>query len=304
MVHANEVVQAARILRSGGLVAFPTETVYGLGADARHTRALERLYQVKGRPVRHPVIVHLVDGSRLEEWAGEVPPSARRLIEVFWPGPLTVVLRRHPSVLDQVTGGQDTVAIRVPAHPLALELLREFRGGLAAPSANRFGRVSPTTAEHVRADLGSDVDLVLDGGACRVGVESTIVNLADGEAQILRPGGVTQEDIERILGRRVRVPPAAPIRAPGTLEAHYAPRARVEVLPEDEIGARAEALRSAGRRVVVLERGDVAADRLYASLRRADADGADVILAPAPREEGIGRAVADRLRKAAGGGSA
>jgi L-threonylcarbamoyladenylate synthase len=281
-------------------VAFPTETVYGLGADARQEAALERLYRVKGRPDRHPVIVHLADGSRVKEWAREVPHLARLLADAFWPGPLTLVLRRAPTVSNRVTGGQDTVGLRVPAHPLALELLREFGGGVAAPSANRFGRVSPTTAEHVRADLGSDVDLILDGGPCAVGVESTIVNLANGEPELLRPGGVSVEDLERVLGRRVLLRGASGVRAPGTLEAHYAPRARVELTSGRDADARAAALRAQGRRVAVLSPGELAPERLYASLRRADEGGADWILAALPPEEGLGRAVADRLRKAAG----
>src|SRR5204862_8209983 len=173
---AAEIAHAVAVLRAGGLVAFPTETVYGLGADASSPAALRRLYAVKGRPRSHPVIVHVADASALDRWAAEVAPAARTLASACWPGPLTLVVRRSPQVPDEVTGGLDTVGLRVPDQPVALALLRAFGGGVAAPSANRFGRVSPTTADDVRADLGADVDVVLDGGPCRIGVESTIVD--------------------------------------------------------------------------------------------------------------------------------
>lgn len=294
-----DIARAAEVLRQGGLVAFPTETVYGLGADARNDVALERLYRVKGRPRSHPLIVHLENASRLSDWAVDPGPLALRLADLFWPGPLTLVLRRGRGVSDAVTGGQETVAVRVPGHPLALELLRVFGGGIAAPSANRFGRVSPTTADHVRQDLGGDVDLVLDGGPCRIGVESTIVNLTSGGPEILRPGGVPREDLESALGVPVPLRGDGAVRVPGVLESHYAPRARVEVHPEADLKARSELLASQGRTVAELTRADIAADRLYAALRRADADGVDVVLAPRPEGKGLGLAVADRLRKAA-----
>ncbi len=178
------------MLRDGGLVAFPTETVYGLGADASSPAALRRLYAVKGRPADHPVIVHLASIGQLADWAVDVPERARRLAEACWPGPLTLVLERSPRVPDEVTGGRPTVGLRVPDQPIALALLRAFGGGVAAPSANRFGRVSPTTADDVRADLGDDVDVVLDGGPCRVGVESTIVDCSRGDPIVLRLGGI------------------------------------------------------------------------------------------------------------------
>src|SRR5882672_4965562 len=174
---------AVAILRRGGLVAFPTETVYGLGADASSPAAVARIYEVKGRPAGHPLIVHIGDIGELDRWARDVPEAAIRLAAPFWPGPLTLVLRRAPGVADQLTGGQDTIGLRIPGHPIALQLLREFGGGIAAPSANRFGRISPTTAEHVRGDLGSEVDLVLDGGTCEIGIESTIVDLSRGASE-------------------------------------------------------------------------------------------------------------------------
>ena len=196
MTDAPAIGRAVDALRRGALVAFPTETVYGLGADARSVDALARLYAVKGRPAAHPVIVHLGGAAQLDDWAGDVSSEARALAAAFWPGPLTLVVPRAAGVLDEVTGGADTVGLRVPDQPVALELLAAFGDGLAAPSANRFGRVSPTTAGDVRADLGDDVALVLDGGTCRVGVESTIVDCSRADVRILRPGAITRVELE------------------------------------------------------------------------------------------------------------
>lgn len=328
------VRRAVEVLRAGGLVAFPTETVYGLGADASNPAALRRLYAVKGRPEEHPVIVHLARADQLDDFAAEVPEVARRLARAFWPGPLTLVVRRATSVPDEATGGLDTVGLRVPAHPLALQLLDAFGGGLAAPSANRFGHVSPTTADAVRAELGDDVDLVLDGGPCRVGVESTIVDCSSDAPRVLREGGISRERLRALLG--YEVPVGGPTRAPGTLAAHYAPRAPVELADAGALAARIDELRGAGRRVGVLalasdlpaglarsgaqdaalrtEREghqptivtlatpvdvDEYARDLYSALRSADDLGMDVVLAVAPPPEGIGAAVADRLRRAA-----
>jgi L-threonylcarbamoyladenylate synthase len=293
------VEHAACVLRDGGLVAFPTETVYGLGADAEHEEAVGRIFRVKGRPTGHPLIVHV--GGALEGWAAEVPDAARRLAGRFWPGPLTIVLRRGPRVPLAVTGGQETVGLRVPSHPLARALLDAFGGGVAAPSANRFGKVSPTTADHVREDLGGDVDFVLDGGPCGVGVESTIVDLSNGAPALLRPGGVPLEALEEALGTRFGKP--GDVRAPGRLETHYAPRAEVVLAGGEELDARAGELRAAGRRVLILrlpESPEEAARALYASLREADASGVESVITALPAESGLGRAVADRLRKAAG----
>ena len=188
---SSDVVAAVAVLRRGGLVAFPTETVYGLGADAANPAAVGRIFAVKGRPRSHPVIVHLAEATAVKAWAADVPPDAWALAEAFWPGPLTLILPRADHVPDAVTGGAATVGLRVPNQPLALELLSAFGSGIAAPSANRFGRVSPTTAAHVRADLGTAVDLVLDGGPCAVGVESTIVDLSRGAPRVLRLGGLS-----------------------------------------------------------------------------------------------------------------
>jgi L-threonylcarbamoyladenylate synthase len=278
-----DVADAVAVLRRGGLVAFPTETVYGLGADAGNPAAVERLFAVKGRPRTHPVIVHLAEATAVKGWAAEVPRDAWALADAFWPGPLTLILPAAAHVPGGVTGGAATVGLRVPAQPLALELLAAFGGGIAAPSANRFGRVSPTTAAHVRADLGADVDLILDGGPCSVGVESTIVDLSRGTPRVLRLGGLSVEALSEVLGYAVEVLPLAAAGtagdtgpaggsrpagaaggpgsatggadatpAPGTLPSHYAPEARVEVLSADAVVARADQLLGEGRKVGLL----------------------------------------------------
>jgi L-threonylcarbamoyladenylate synthase len=310
------ITAAVAVLRRGGLVGLPTETVYGLAADAENELAVRRIFAVKGRPSTHPLIVHIADRTALESWAREVPPAAWKLAEAFWPGPLTLVLPRSGRASDAVTGGQETVALRVPGHPVALAVLRSFGGGVAAPSANRFGQVSPTRAEHVRADLGSEVDLVIDGGAARVGVESTIVDLTRKEPVVLRPGGVPREELERVLGCKVSLAKGGAVRAPGTLRSHYAPRAGVLLAEPGEAIARALALSSDGARVAVAvpEGVDVPealiclripgeveglARELYALLRAIDAAGVDIGVVSVPREEGLGLAIVDRLRRAA-----
>lgn len=315
----SHVLDAVALLARGGLVAFPTETVYGLGADAANAEAVTRIFRAKGRPAGHPLIVHVAGTEDLGRFAETVPASALRLAEALWPGPLTVVVPRADHVPAVVAGGHGTLALRAPAHPVAQELLQAFGGGIAAPSANRFGRVSPTTAAHVRADLSDDVDLVLDGGTCQVGVESTIVDCTGDQVVLLRPGGVPVEVLEGVLGEPVRrqAGPGAPA-APGTLAAHYAPRARVVVAATvDEAVGRAA---TAGGRtgvllpgmapvppgVALLLAGDDPADYarvLYARLRQADQLGLDLLIAVPPTEEGIGVAVADRLRRAAAQGA-
>jgi L-threonylcarbamoyladenylate synthase len=309
-----EIARAAEVLRAGGLVAFPTETVYGLGADASSTDAVPRLFAVKGRPADHPVIVHLGDAAQLDAWGVEIDDAARTLTRACWPGPLTVVVRRAPHVDDTVTGGLETVGLRVPDQPVALALLRAFGGGVAAPSANRFGRVSPTTAADVFVDLGDDVDLILDGGACRVGVESTIVDCSRPQPAILRLGGLPRERIEELLGRPVPIRDAGEVRAPGTLESHYAPRAHVELSALETLPDRIAAARERGEQVGVIgvdahagaevlgvpRDGDEYAHDLYRMLRDADARGLDRVFAVAPDPGGLGAAVADRLRRASG----
>jgi L-threonylcarbamoyladenylate synthase len=318
MAPAGDISAAVDVLRGGGLVAFPTETVYGLGADASNPEAVDRIFVAKGRPRAHPVIVHLAEPAAAKEWAAEVPDFAAALADAFWPGPLTLVLPRSDLVPDAVTGGLPTVGLRVPAQPLALALLGAFGGGVAAPSANRFGRVSPTRAEHVRADLGAAVDMILDGGPCPVGVESTIVDCSGVDPRVLRPGGVPVESLEVVLGYKLDVITDMSVRAPGMLASHYAPSAQVEVLPAEAVSTRAHELVAQGVRVGVLAPGRVTglpggvealpptgsavvyAQCLYQRLREADRRGVEVLLAVPPPERGIGTAVADRLRRAAG----
>lgn len=295
--------KASAILRRGGLVALPTETVYGLAADAENDDAVRRVFAVKGRPSTHPVIVHVADARTALDagFAREVPEAARLLAAACWPGPLTLVLRRGARAHDVVTGGQDTVALRVPAHPLALAVLEAFGGGVAAPSANRFGHASPTTAAHVRTDLGEDVELVVDGGACGIGVESTIVDLSRETPVVLRPGGVPRERVAAILGRDVPLETSLSVRVPGSLATHYAPRAEVRIVERAE----AEEKRKEGGEIFDAGVGDpdVVARQLYARLRDADARGIDVLLVVLPEgTAGLAEAVRDRLRRAAGMG--
>ncbi|MDY7229118.1 L-threonylcarbamoyladenylate synthase [Hyalangium rubrum] len=308
--------RAVEILRQGGVVALPTETVYGLAANAEDELAVRRVFAIKGRPATHPLIVHIPGVEALPDWARDIPEEARRLAAAFWPGPLTLVLPRTARATDAVTGGQDTVALRVPAHPIAHAVLSALGGGLAAPSANRFGRVSPTTAPHVREDLGAEVDLVLDGGPCTVGVESTIVDLSSGEPAILRPGGLASEEVERVLGRPVPIRTASTVRVSGSLASHYAPRAGVVLVEPAEALAKAEGLRAQGLRVGVLGPSSLvlppdfprfevpedpagAARYLYMRLREADQAGLEMLVACLPPARGLGLAVRDRLSRAA-----
>lgn len=307
----DEVRRAAELLRAGGLVAFPTETVYGLGADAASAKAVARLYAVKRRPADHPVIVHFASAQGAFAWARDVPAAARKLAERFWPGPLTLILKRSALARDFVTGGQDTIGLRVPSHPVAQAMLRVFGSGVAAPSANRFGRVSPTTAAHVRADLGSEVDLVLEGGASEIGIESTIVDLSRERPVLLRPGHIGTRELEEALGGLLAPADAAAPRAPGTLERHYAPRTTARLVPPHALDAEIARL---GARIAVLafsrpdERVDywlriprdpaAYAQRLYAALRELDGAGCEQILIESPPEEPAWQAVRDRLLRA------
>jgi L-threonylcarbamoyladenylate synthase len=321
MLRGTDIARAAAVLKAGGLVAFPTETVYGLGADAARDDAVAKVFAVKRRPTTHPLIVHLAPGEALDGWAADIPVTARLLARTAWPGPLTLVLRRGPRVALAACGGASTVAIRVPAHPLAQQLLAAFGGGIAAPSANRFGAVSPTTADHVVADLGDDVDYVLDGGACAIGVESTIVDLSRGVAVLLRPGGLPREAIEPVVGRLADADADAPV-APGTLPQHYAPHARVIACEPDALArALAEVSASGAGRIAVLAPAAVLARHalpanarasavpddpaaiaqvLYARLRELDDAGVDVVIAALPPTAGLGEAVRDRLVRASG----
>src|SRR6201984_1814384 len=218
-----EIETAVQALRTGELVAFPTETVYGLGANAQNPAAVRRIFEAKGRPATHPVIVHLDSPRYLHRWVRDVPESATRLAEAFWPGPLTLVMPRAPNVHDVITGGQDTIAIRVPAHPMAQQLLTAFGGGIAAPSANRYGRLSPTRAEHVREELGDSVRLVLDGGVCPLGLEATLVAFAGRIGRLLPPGSVTPGQSRAVVGALAIGAAQESPRVPGSPPAHYAP---------------------------------------------------------------------------------
>jgi L-threonylcarbamoyladenylate synthase len=369
-----EPVEAAALrLREGALVAFPTETVYGLGADAGNDAAVERIFVVKGRPAGHPLIVHVASAAQMGRWAREVPPAAQCLAETFWPGPLTLILKRREGVANAAAGGLDTIGLRVPSHPVAQALLTAFGGGIAAPSANRFGRISPTTAEHVRAEFriadeegpaiediaaaaaasATDgtarevasaetgavatpvpstavstpvttrptIDMLLDGGATEVGIESTIVDLTRGAPVILRPGRISEDAIRRALDaagiefEAAEGAPAAAPAAPGTLESHYAPRAALRIMPRRDFTDILARYRSQRIAVLALEvsvprvpvqvtrilpaSANLYARGLYAALRELDALGADIILVEAPPAGGHWTAVNDRLRRAA-----
>lgn len=300
-------------LKLGRLVAFPTETVYGLGADGLNAAAVAQIFRAKGRPQDHPLILHLAEVSELDRYVEVVPPAARRLADVLWPGPLTLVLPKAAIVPDVVTGGRATVALRVPLHPLARALIRGVGHPLAAPSANRFGRVSPTSADHVRADLG-DIDIaLLDGGPASVGIESTIVDCSEGAPVILRSGGVSQETLEEVLGAPVPLRTEGSVRAPGMHASHYAPRARVVALAPDEVvgfvgathepfvllAAEAHAVPHGSRCLVLPADAATRARELYATLRSLDESGASLIAIELPAAKGLGLAVADRVRRAA-----
>lgn len=308
--------EALAALRRGEAIGLPTETVYGLAADASRPEAVRRIFALKGRPADHPLIVHIAAAAQLEDWAREVPPAAWALAEAFWPGPLTLILRKQPQVPDEVTGGQPTVGLRCPAHPMALALLRAFGGGLAAPSANRFGRISPTTAAHVHEEFGNAVPVVLDGGECAVGIESTIVDLSGGVARILRPGQVSRAQLEAVIGAVADGADSDSPRASGTLEAHYAPRTPLLMLPRAALVEEARQQQAFGKRVAVLALASLPpeldglslppeagayAHGLYASLRALDARGANLLLVERPPEGSGWLAVHDRLRRSAAG---
>lgn len=314
MQNDEKLEEAVACLSRGGLVAIPTETVYGLAADASNELAVRRIFAAKQRPATHPLIVHLAGVAQLPRWAREVPPVALRLAEAFWPGPLTLVLPRTALATDAITGGQDTVALRVPDHPVTLALLRAFDGGLVAPSANRFGRVSPTTADHVAEELGDAVELILDGGPCRVGLESTILDLTGHTPEVLRPGGTSLTDLARVLGFEPGVRQGGSVRVSGTLESHYAPRAGVTLCAPEALEETLEQSQRTGQRVMVLSPDrpegatlwrelpadpEQAARVLYQRLREVDASGAELAVISLPSPEGLGLAVRDRLRRAA-----
>ena len=327
--------RAVQLLQAGELVAFPTETVYGLGADAANPVAVAKIFAAKGRPADHPLIVHLPGAAHLDRWARDIPAVAWELAEAFWPGPLTLILKRSPEVPYAVTGGQETVGVRVPSHPVALELLRAYAQagggrdglcGIAAPSANRFGRISPTDAAHVHEELGDAVALVLDGGPCQVGIESTIIDLSRGQdfvPRLLRPGHVTPEQIAAVIGvlpeqPEVQKSSEAP-RVSGSLDAHYAPLTPMRLVARADLADVLAGLKASGKRAGILahtrqsgivqpyslcqlpDEPEGYARGLYAALRELDQAGNDVIVVEAIRADAGWEAVADRLRRAACG---
>jgi len=326
------VREAGRILREGGLVAFPTETVYGLGASALNPRAVAEIFKAKGRPDDNPLIVHISDKNQVPDLTDEITVQTGRLMEAFWPGPLTIVLHKKPVVPDVVTAGLHTVAVRIPDHPVALEIIKAAGVPVAAPSANSSGKPSPTTAEHVLRDLEGKIDMIVDGGACRVGLESTVIDMTSEPPVILRPGGISREDIEGVLGHVEtdinQVSSTGTPRSPGVKYKHYAPKAKVIVVTGDDyakIFARIAELvseyRSAAKRVGILASAEMArgycadevfpvgsrtrletvAQNLFYGLRFLDGADVDVIIAEGYPETGIGSAIMNRLIKAAGG---
>lgn len=295
-----DIEQACHTLKAGGIVGIPTETVYGLAAVALNEEAVSRVFRAKGRPTSHPLIVHLSPQDDIKRW-GVLNSTADLIAKTFWPGPLTLLVPRTRLVPDWVTGGRDTVALRIPAHDMTIALLESLNEAVVAPSANRFGRVSPTTAQHVVDDLGDAVDLVLDGGQCAIGVESTIVECTDSSLQILRPGKVSAVEIAKVTGLDISMNDG-PSRAPGMLLAHYAPSALVE-LCDSLSGAqdRLEHYAARGTQAEILHHEDPAiyALSLYDDLRSADLRGSEVVMAVLPPLGGLGAAIRDRLTKAA-----
>ncbi len=306
---------AVSLLQQGRLVAFPTETVYGLGADANNPEAVRRIFAAKGRPVDHPLIVHIPDLACLSQWAQNIPDAAHHLAAHFWPGPLAIILSKQPGVPLEVTGGQTTVGLRLPNHPVALQLLQAFGGGIAAPSANRFCRISPTQASHVAEELGNAVDLILEGGSCQVGVESTIIDLSGLHPQLLRPGHISRAALEAVLGERVLVSAPTQVRTSGMMAVHYAPATRALLCPAALLPEHYRQLSGQGKKIglMVLQRladtapaaqilmptdADLYAQALYASLRKLDTLCLDIILIEQPPDHDGWQAIHDRLGKA------
>ncbi len=319
----NAIAYAADLLKQGRLVAFPTETVYGLGADAGNPDAVARIFKAKGRPADHPLIVHIACIDNLGDWASIVPDAALKLANRFWPGPLTMILNKKSEVPLAVTGGQQTVGLRMPDHPVALALLKSFDGGIAAPSANRFCRISPTQAKHVSEELGDAVDMILDGGACQVGVESTIIDLSGSRPRLLRPGHITCQEIEAVLQTELILPVSvnaveisAGIRAPGMMKVHYAPTTPAICYPAGQLPQMIRQLISNDKRIGLLsyqleitptdqirilhlpKQADGYAQRLYAALHELDSLQLDTILVEQPPQTEPWRAINDRLGKA------
>jgi L-threonylcarbamoyladenylate synthase len=316
-ISQKDIQLAVEVLRAGDLVAFPTETVYGLGANANNPEAVRKIFKAKGRPATHPVIVHLDNPRYLQRWVLDMPNEAERLAEAFWPGPLTLVLKRAPAVHDVITGGQDTVAVRIPSHPVALQLLNAFGGGIAAPSANKFGHISPTRADHVRDEFGSEVKLLLDGGECKVGLESTIISCVGDVPRLLRPGAITLSQLKFIVPNIVTgADPRSP-RVPGNLARHYSPQTTVNLIPSKRLEQVISEFTDNHEKVAVLAqrppsianpfmtwinagvRPDTYAHNLYAHLRTLDKAAAKILLVEEVPEGERWDAVRDRLKRAA-----
>lgn len=316
---AQQLADAVALLEAGQIVAFPTETVYGLGADAENPEAIARIYAAKGRPSNHPVIVHVVDGADISYWANDVPPAAERLIAAFWPGPLTLILKRAAHIPAAVAGGQDTVGVRCPSHPVAQALLSRFRrgrGGIAAPSANKFGQVSPTSAQHVRDEFGESV-FVLEGDDVEVGIESTIVDLSRLDSVgpvLLRPGAITREMLAEVLGVMPSLPDAAAPRVSGSLKAHYAPHTPLALLDADQLAKRLAPFDAQARvawlgwtpvndarvsHVPAPSTAEAYANALYRTLRRLDREHYQALFVETLPSESAWDGVRDRLQRAA-----
>jgi L-threonylcarbamoyladenylate synthase len=297
---------AVRALKSDLLVAIPTETVYGLAARASSPNAVKKIFSIKGRPTEHPLILHIAKTQDLTLWSSDLLSAAHALAEKYWPGPLTLVVRRNNKVCDEITGGRDTVAIRCPSHPITTELLIRLDDAIVAPSANRFGKVSPTSARHVAEDFGDEVIVILDGGECSIGVESTIVDCTTSPPQILRAGAITAEQIEIDCGITV-ASASGKSRASGMLEKHYAPNCTVELASSrKDAELRLANLKSVGRIAEILDFGadlEMYAHDLYSRLRDADRRLVDVVIAVKPAMTGIGIAVNERLKKASNSAS-
>jgi L-threonylcarbamoyladenylate synthase len=297
---SQDITEAVHILRNGGVVAIPTETVYGLAALTRDGNAVEKVFAIKGRPRSHPLIVHVASFEMAQLW-GVFHRDAQKLGEKFWPGPLTLLVPRTSLVPEWVTGGRDSVAIRIPNHPLTLKLLHELNDALVAPSANKFGKVSPTSALHVSQDLGNEIDLILDGGTCGIGVESTIVECING-VRLLRPGAISQQEVAEVLEADVSSDTSGQSRAPGMLASHYAPNAQVVLCDtEEQAQGHVRNYEQKNQKTFVIIERDVHdyARNLYSQLRQADIDACDVIIAVRAPDVGIGVAINDRLMKAA-----
>ena len=299
---ATSIDLAVANLRNDLLIGLPTETVYGLAALASHPKAISKIFQVKARPTSHPLILHIADYRQLEKWAKDIPQYARNICKHFWPGPLTVILMRTENICDEITGNRETVAIRIPNHKVALSLLNSLNDGLVAPSANRFGKVSPTSAKHVVDDLGDDVSLVLDGGTCEIGVESTIIDCSSSRPQILRSGAISIIELEEI--GKIKIAQSDGIsRTSGMLEKHYAPSCRVELVDSSQQALqRFDEISDQGLTAEIIDFQDdleMYAKQLYARVRQADDRNIHTVLAVMPSKGGLGDAIRDRLIKAA-----